>query len=173
MSNTTTTAFKWRQGFRSNGVAADTAAAEFERLATQGYTTPKEIVAAASDLRSPLNQLFTWDNDAAAERYRLHQARMALRAIEVIHISVVDNTETVVNAMERVRFAVQTEVVKDGKSKTENKWMKAYVPEQQLSEDNKDEIFNKMLTQIENLLTRIMAQFGPNRTKRAIRKLIK
>lgn len=38
--------------------------------------TPDEIVEKAKDETAELHKCFEWDNDAAAEKYRLHQARM-------------------------------------------------------------------------------------------------
>lgn len=38
--------------------------------------TPDEIVEKAKDSTTELHKCFEWDNDAAAEKYRLHQARM-------------------------------------------------------------------------------------------------
>lgn len=38
--------------------------------------TPDEIVEKAKNSTTELHKCFEWDNDAAAEKYRLHQARM-------------------------------------------------------------------------------------------------
>lgn len=38
--------------------------------------TPDEIVEKAKDNSTELHKCFEWDNDAAAEKYRLHQARL-------------------------------------------------------------------------------------------------
>lgn len=38
--------------------------------------TPEDIVEAAKDATKELHKCFEWDNDAAADKYRLHQARL-------------------------------------------------------------------------------------------------
>lgn len=38
--------------------------------------TPEDIVAKATDAKTELHKCFEWDNDAAAEKYRIHQARL-------------------------------------------------------------------------------------------------
>ena len=38
--------------------------------------TPEDIVEAAKDTTKELHKCFEWDNDAAADKYRLHQARL-------------------------------------------------------------------------------------------------
>lgn len=40
-----------------------------------GKLMPKDVVDYARPKKSPLHHRFTWDNDAAAEKWRLHQAR--------------------------------------------------------------------------------------------------
>lgn len=81
--------------------------AEVERLmlANGGSITREQIVTAATDPRSPLHNYFEWDNDAAAHKFRLHQAGMLLRTITVnlVHAPAEERTftgTTVVHAPE-------------------------------------------------------------------------
>ncbi len=170
---TATNTYQWRKGFRSNGVDPAVAAAEFSRLAAAGYVHPREIVEAAKDLFSPINQLFAWDDTVAAEKYRLYQARQALRAVEVIQVSIIDNSETALPAMERVSISIESQVIKNGVSTTKTKKVNAYVPEDALTEDESEQVFQKLLNQFESLLSRMSVQFGPERVKKAIRRIIK
>ena len=49
----------------------------------KGELKPKDIVDAARDEKSPIHKCFEWDNDFAAEKYRVEQARYLLRVIVV------------------------------------------------------------------------------------------
>ena len=60
-----------------------------EALATitkenQGRLTPKDVVDAARSGNHPLHQHFEWDDSAAAEAYRLDQARSVIRVVRVV-----------------------------------------------------------------------------------------
>ena len=48
-----------------------------------GFLTPPQVVAAASDPASPLHGYFEWDDSEAARRYRLVQAGGLIRACKV------------------------------------------------------------------------------------------
>ena len=58
------------------------ALAELMRMskANGGKITPEALVEAARDAESPLHEYFEWDNDTAAEKYRLMQARTLIRS---------------------------------------------------------------------------------------------
>ena len=45
----------------------------------RGILTPRVVLEEASDESHPLHSKFTWDNDEAAERWRLHEASNLLR----------------------------------------------------------------------------------------------
>jgi hypothetical protein len=49
-----------------------------------GAITPAIVVKAAELKSSPLHRFFEWNNDVAAERYRLWQARMLIARVYVI-----------------------------------------------------------------------------------------
>lgn len=48
-----------------------------------GTLTPKQVVDSARNPKSLIHNLFDWDNDEAAEKYRLFQARMFVNQIDV------------------------------------------------------------------------------------------
>lgn len=76
----------WRKG-RRQPVRAAIAKAALDAIAKRhrGGITPKAVVDAARDPDHPLHPCFTWDNSAAAERWREQQARLIINAIEVVH----------------------------------------------------------------------------------------
>ena len=45
---------------------------------------PEDVVAEARKRNHPLHKHFTWDNDKAAESYRLDQARALIRSIKIV-----------------------------------------------------------------------------------------
>ena len=49
----------------------------------QGNLTADAVVAEAANKRSPIHHLFEWDDSKAAHAYRIDQARMLLRGIQV------------------------------------------------------------------------------------------
>jgi hypothetical protein len=51
--------------------------------AHSGRLTPGDVVEAARNKRSPLNPHFEWNDAAAAEQYRLDQARSLIRVVRV------------------------------------------------------------------------------------------
>lgn len=70
---------------RSFGVSADVAGAELERIkAKHGHIKSADVVDAARPDDAPLHPVFEWDDAAAAERYRVHQASTLVRAVVVV-----------------------------------------------------------------------------------------
>lgn len=51
--------------------------------ANGGKITPAQVVNAARDPASPMHDYFEWDNDAAAEKYRIDQARTLIRSCRI------------------------------------------------------------------------------------------
>jgi hypothetical protein len=86
---------------------------ELERLADTGHSTAKDILEAARPKRSKLHPFFDWDDEAAAEKWRLHSARVMAANI---HIRVVgaDGDERTTRAFHPVRV---TENEEDGKQR--------------------------------------------------------
>jgi hypothetical protein len=63
---------------------AEEVEAELDQIADQrGYLTPRMVVEAARPQTSRLHQYFEWDDQAAAEEYRLAQARHLVRSVTV------------------------------------------------------------------------------------------
>jgi hypothetical protein len=56
--------------------------ARITALEQERRLTPATLVTDARDPQSPLHTLFEWDNERAAEEYRLNQAREVIRAVE-------------------------------------------------------------------------------------------
>jgi hypothetical protein len=61
-------------------------ALERVRLEYGGELHPRHTVNAAKDSVHPLHRFFEWNNDEAADRYRLDQARALIRSVRVIDI---------------------------------------------------------------------------------------
>ena len=69
---------------RTWGVSAQTAGEELEKIeARDGEITPSAVVDAARPEDSALHKVFEWDDEKAAEQYRLHQAQHFIRCIVV------------------------------------------------------------------------------------------
>jgi hypothetical protein len=58
---------------------------EFLRQQCRGELTPKDVVDDARNDNSPLHSYFEWDDGAAAEAYRLSQARGLIRTVVAIY----------------------------------------------------------------------------------------
>lgn len=56
----------------------------FARLVEEGRGTAAELVREASSPKSPAHKHFEWDDEKAAHRYRVDQARHYIRSIEVV-----------------------------------------------------------------------------------------
>jgi len=53
----------------------------------RGFVTPQIVVEDAEKTTSPLHNYFTWNNDEAAVKWRIEQAKMLIRSIVVTVIS--------------------------------------------------------------------------------------
>lgn len=70
------------------GIDPEKAVQELERIENIfGKITPEIIVNASRPTDSPLHQYFNWDDEKAAEQWRMQQARILLNNIEVEIIS--------------------------------------------------------------------------------------
>lgn len=58
-------------------------AKRLRELEREGRLRPADVVDAARPADSPLHSHFEWDDGAAAERYRLNQARTLIRSITI------------------------------------------------------------------------------------------
>ncbi len=69
--------YHWRRGARTKG-DAQACGERIEQLGRRGATTPIAVLEDARAPTSPLHDAFEWDDSIAAEKHRLHQARMLL-----------------------------------------------------------------------------------------------
>lgn len=74
------TIIKWKTGiFNAN---AEKCYEEIQQIGDE--VTPQQVVLAASDSNSELHKCFDWDDSSAAEKYRLHQARLVMNQLIVV-----------------------------------------------------------------------------------------
>lgn len=88
--------FEWVPGSRApEGIDADSVGRALEKIGRQndGVIKPFAVVEAARPEKSPLHDCFEWDDNKAAEQFRIEQARGLIRSIRVI--VKVSNAETV------------------------------------------------------------------------------
>lgn len=67
---------------------------------SSGHLMPKDVVEAARDKKSPLHKHFEWDNQIAADKFRLDQARSLIRSI---HVESADTESGVARAFLSIR----------------------------------------------------------------------
>jgi hypothetical protein len=80
--------YQWKIKSLAKNVDVDKAVNEFKEIQDKyGALTPENIVNAARSKKSPLHPAFEWDNNIAAEHYRLQQARNIINNVEIIIIS--------------------------------------------------------------------------------------
>lgn len=60
---------------------------EMLRKKFKGELTPEDILNDARHNNSPLHSFFEWDDSAAAEQFRLQQARGLIRAVVAVYVS--------------------------------------------------------------------------------------
>lgn len=71
--------------FNINRIDPEVASKELMRLATKHKAlTPRIVLEAARDPANPLHAAFDWDDQEAAEKWRLHQARALIRSVRVV-----------------------------------------------------------------------------------------
>lgn len=80
---------RFQPGAGSDDKAAKTVGKHLEMLRKQcrGELTPKDVVDDARHDNSPLHSYFEWDDSAAAEQYRLKQARGLIRSVVAIYVN--------------------------------------------------------------------------------------
>lgn len=80
--------YKWRIESFAKGIDPTAAEVELERIEKEyGSLTPENVLEASRNKDAVLYSLFTWDNNDAAHKYRLQQARTLINNIEVITVS--------------------------------------------------------------------------------------
>lgn len=94
--------YKWKIKSLAKNVDPELATKEIERIETiYGRITAETVLKAAENKKSPLHELFQWDDDKAAHNYRLQQARIFINNIEVVYVS--DGEEKRIPAFEIIR----------------------------------------------------------------------
>ncbi len=84
--------YEFSDGARFQAGAAQDAASvgahlEFLRQQEKGELTPHDVLKDAKNPNSPLHSYFEWSDTAAAEAYRLNQARGLIRAVVAVYVS--------------------------------------------------------------------------------------
>jgi len=80
--------YKWQMKGLAKGTDPSIVYEELERLQDiHGTLSAGIIVSTAKNKNSVLHQLFEWDDTKAAEKYRLHQARILLNNIKINVVS--------------------------------------------------------------------------------------
>jgi hypothetical protein len=85
MTAGTVTAYQWRAGARLRG-SAQVAGEAIERIAKKhgGVCPPRALVEEAKRPRHPCHAMFEWDDESAADEWRVEQARRIIRSIRVV-----------------------------------------------------------------------------------------
>ena len=124
--------YQWKNGTRFN---ADAQKVGEEVKAIGPEVTPVEVVKAARKAKSAMHDCFEWDDTAAAEEYRLEQARLVLRSIVVISEGGGEQIPSEVRAYESVSLSDE-----DGMSR------RVYVPtETALADDDmRAQVFRRL-----------------------------
>lgn len=83
-TKTTRVSYKVRHGSPFREEDANVIGPELVRLAKEngGKITAKLVLDSASDPTSPLHEFFDWDDESAANKYRLTQARTIIKCIQ-------------------------------------------------------------------------------------------
>jgi hypothetical protein len=71
----------WRPGFSPFKADAQRVAEEIQQIGND--VTPQQIVDRAKDEASELHKCFEWDNEKAAEKFRLSQARQVIHHLVI------------------------------------------------------------------------------------------
>ena len=80
--------YLWRLKSLAKGIDANDAVEELERIErTYGRLTAENILSESRNPLAILHNLFNWDDEQAAEMYRMNQARTILNNIQVRTIS--------------------------------------------------------------------------------------
>lgn len=69
------------------GLSAETIGTELEKIRREkGEFRPQDVVDAAKSDSHPLHRAFEWNDDIAAEKYRLEQARAIIRSVVLVDV---------------------------------------------------------------------------------------
>ena len=88
--------FEWREGTSHKGIDPEVAGQILAKIADRdGEITTEAVLKEATKKRSPLKAWFTWDNTAAAERWRLYEARKLIQSVRVRIVGDDDEERTI------------------------------------------------------------------------------
>lgn len=79
--------YKARFGSRISNSDAEIIGRRIELLSPIGQITAEKFLKDAKRKNSPTHGYFEWDNNRAAQEYRLEQARLLIRSVDIIVIS--------------------------------------------------------------------------------------
>jgi len=116
-----------------------------EMAGDAGSVKPEQVVRDAERKESPLHPIFDWNNDSAAHKYRLHQARVMLGNLERVTIRV---TEEGTEETEHIRafVNVRSPIADSEDVKTDSSYMKIDVAMQ----DHRDYIIQRAKSELES-----------------------
>ena len=84
-------------------VDANVAGEELQRIyAEHGKVEPEDVVEESKPYDAPLHNCFEWNNDVAADKYRIEQARNIIRSIRV-EVTTETGHDVEIRAFESVR----------------------------------------------------------------------
>ena len=80
--------FVWKAGaqFPVSAEFAANVIRDLQRSLNKDAISAKELLDASRDDGAPLHNCFEWDNDIAAEKYRVYQARHIINSIEIVYV---------------------------------------------------------------------------------------
>ena len=98
------TTYEWRAPWLYKGINAEKVQREIAKISTDGAVDPEDVLAFAKDHpKSELAKAFEWDTRTAANKWRLHQARVLLGNLRKVTIQGGEVT------LERTHFHVSGE----------------------------------------------------------------
>ena len=87
-------------------ISADEAGKEIENCKdASGYIKPNAVVEKARDTGSVIHGCFEWDNNVAADKYRVGQAQELIRNIVTVHVAEEDESPVTVRAFVNIKGA--------------------------------------------------------------------
>lgn len=107
-----------RRGVSIAGVKPGTVVSALEDIANSDKSkrlTAEKVLDASRPAKAPLHPAFEWNDEKAAENYRIHQARNVIRSVQVVNTQTGEKTPVwvyVPNSIGRGEYARTTVVVK-------------------------------------------------------------
>lgn len=95
--------YEWKMSGFAKGLDPDIAVKEFQRIEKEyGSITAENILTASMKQDAVFHKLFEWDDNKAAQQFRLQQARNIINNIEIRVVA--NNQARLVSAYEVVRY---------------------------------------------------------------------